>query len=231
MGIWWSSRNLDAEGAAQLLCRLNSAILEFGPPFDRLYTLRDRPSDVLLKLTDDPSSCLEIIVRSRNFTDVGHAEIPELGFSAAFAEEVHSLRKAAVWFSVGATAPGYPNFVTVDLPVATVHNDETRRRLLAILEAVCEVADPDWGRIGSNRILDLLPRQAQGEISLGWYTYLSDRETSRRPPLPVFPRPTRILGAPGGVVIELTSQWLEADDEAHAWLVVESNRRMKDAGW
>jgi hypothetical protein len=215
----WRQRPITVDAGAELLVELYRRLAPFGRPFDRLL-IPSAPGEPPAIWSGGLQQARELLLAGRSRDDVRGQIIPELGFQTSLAEDRRGFWKAGVGVNLGATAASASNSVGISLPPGTARDATTVGILERLLGVAIDVFHPDWAVISSVPVVELLrKRLGVGEPSLGWYTFLSERELAERIPLPKLPEPTMVTSEDGGVLITLTREWLDPSNPSHRALI------------
>jgi hypothetical protein len=136
-----------------------------------------------------------LFLRGRLRTDVGKKVIEELGFME-YVWNAKTKERTRVEFSCGAYSPGAVNSCLFRPPqVGPLRERILRAPLLAeVLTSVATAWDPDFAMVSSSEMVDLVEKR-NGEVRVGWLTYLSRRLGTVPPrPAPVRIEPVGTLG-------------------------------------
>lgn len=228
VGAYWGARRETAAECARRLTFFFQGMAQYDPTFTQWYSggpgvPRGAPGH---SVATDERFLAALLEKSRSRTDRGKKVIEPLGFIRILwnakrdASEIH--------LSCGGYSPGMMNFCLFN----PIRRGPVRERLLTepvmtgVLTSMATAWEPDYAMVGSSEMVEATRKQ-EGEVRVGWLTYLS-RRLGALPPLPA---PVRIapVGDLGWLLV-LSSEPLSAGNPEHVAFTASIRERLDRAG-
>ena len=229
MGAYWGPRKETALECAQRAELFFHMLARCDPTFTQWYRGgRGAPRSLPgFPVRPEAAEWEQLFLRRMLRTDVDDEILEELGFR----EHVWNV-KSREWTRIelrcGAYSPGAVN-------VCLLHPPEVglpRERILCapllaeVLTSVAKAWEPDYAMVSSSEMVDLVEKR-NGEVRVGWLTYLS-RRLGTLPPLPA---PVRIepVGTLGWLLV-LSPERMTASNPEHVAFTARVRELLDRAG-
>lgn len=176
-GAYWGPRPTSLDVCAKKLAETLQGLGQRHEVLRTWFRRADTKAEALkTRVPMDVDGLRELLARGRNYTDVGHQVIQELGFSAS-AWNGDDATPATFSVACGGSSPWVPNKLVVDLPPpagigAELYQLSVARSLMTML---IEMWNPDWATFASRSMHVGEQERQRGGPRVGWLTYLSTR--------------------------------------------------------